>query len=73
MLCSWGFEQMALARIELAILPGNTASHRVAQRLGAAHHGLRRDSHEAAGHAWDMVTYTLHSPSRRARAPAPPP
>jgi hypothetical protein len=27
---SWGFEQMALARIELTILPDNTASHRVA-------------------------------------------
>lgn len=62
LLCSWGFEQLALERIELAILPGNTASQHVAERLGATHHGVRRDSHQAAGRRWDMVIYTLHPP-----------
>jgi RimJ/RimL family protein N-acetyltransferase len=62
MLSSWGFEQMALARIELAILPDNTASHHVALRLGATREGVRPDSHEAAGRTWDMVIYALHGP-----------
>jgi RimJ/RimL family protein N-acetyltransferase len=62
MLSSWGFEQMALARIEVAILPDNTASHRVALRLGATREGVRPDSHEAAGRTWDMVIYALHGP-----------
>ena len=62
LLCSWSFEQLALKRIELAILPGNTASQHVAQRLGATHDGVRRDSHQAASRRWDMVIYTLHAP-----------
>ncbi len=64
LLCCWGFEQLALERIELAILPGNTASIHVAQRLGATHDGVRRDSHQAAGRRWDMIIYTLHAPRR---------
>jgi RimJ/RimL family protein N-acetyltransferase len=61
MLCAWAFEQMALTRIELAILPKNAPSHRVAERLGAAREGLRRNSHVAEGRSWDMVIYSLKS------------
>lgn len=64
-LCAWGVEQMNLVRIELAVLPDNAASHRVADRLGAAREGLRRDSHEAGGRKWDMVIYSLSAPPAR--------
>lgn len=63
LLCAWGFTQLGLVRIELAILPENIASRRVAGRLGAEHEGLRRDSHEAEGRAWDMAIYSLVSPA----------
>jgi len=59
LLCDWGFAQLGLGRIELAILPENDASQRVAARLGAVCEGIRRDSHEAAGRRWDMLVYAL--------------
>jgi RimJ/RimL family protein N-acetyltransferase len=62
LLCGWGFEHLGLRRIELAILPGNAASQGVAERLGAQARGLRRDSHRAAGRAWDMLIYELERP-----------
>ena len=58
-LCAWGFQELDLQRIELAILPGNSASHAVLRRLGAEHDGLRVGSHEADGRTWDMVIYSL--------------
>ena len=58
-LCAWGFQELRLARIELAILPENAASHAVAKRLGARQEGVRVASHEAGGHRWDMVIYSL--------------
>lgn len=61
-LTSWGFEAMGLKEIELAILPENVASQRVAKRLGATPEGLRAESHEAGGRWWDMEIYTLHAP-----------
>jgi len=59
LLCDWGFAELHLSSIELAILPENTASHRVAERLGAVRQGLRRNSHQAEGRLWDMVIYKL--------------
>lgn len=61
LLCAWGFEQLGLKRIELAILPGNRASRGVAERLGARHLGLRRGSHAAEGRRWDMEIYSLEA------------
>ncbi len=58
-LCRWGFDQLGLARIELAVLPENLASQRVAERLGARSEGLRRNSHEADGRRWDMLILAL--------------
>jgi ribosomal-protein-alanine N-acetyltransferase len=59
MLCAWGFRELQLQRIELAILPENVASHAVAERLGATREGVRSGSHEAGGQSWDMVIYSL--------------
>jgi ribosomal-protein-alanine N-acetyltransferase len=61
-LTGWGFETLGLERVEMAILPGNLASHRVAERLGARPEGLRRASHEAGGRRWDMAIYSLTPP-----------
>jgi RimJ/RimL family protein N-acetyltransferase len=62
LLCGWGFQALRLADIELAILPENLASQRVAGRLGATPCGLRRGSHRADGHWWDMAIYVLGRP-----------
>jgi RimJ/RimL family protein N-acetyltransferase len=59
LLSGWGFRELQLERIELAILPDNTASQAVADGLGATREGLRPDSHEADGRRWDMVIYSL--------------
>lgn len=60
-LTTWGFEALGLERIELAILPENTSSHRVAERLGATPEGLRPRSHKAGDRWWDMEIYSLAS------------
>jgi ribosomal-protein-alanine N-acetyltransferase len=62
MLCVWGFRELQLERIELAVLPGNIASHAVAERLGADREGVRPASHQAGGRHWDMVIYSLTRP-----------
>jgi RimJ/RimL family protein N-acetyltransferase len=59
LLCAWGFTQLGLERIQLAILPENVACHHVAEALGATRQGIRRHRHEAAGRLWDMVIYRL--------------
>src|SRR4051794_27546253 len=41
LLCAWGFD-VGLERIELLVEPGNAASIRVAERLGARSDGARR-------------------------------
>jgi ribosomal-protein-alanine N-acetyltransferase len=69
LMCSWGFEALGLAEIELAILPENRASQRVAGRLGAVPQGLRRDSHRAEGRWWNMEIYVLGRPSGVSGAP----
>jgi RimJ/RimL family protein N-acetyltransferase len=63
LLCAWGFEQLHLTSIELAVRPQNVASQRVAQRLGARADGLRPNSHRADGRSWDMLIYTLVAPA----------
>ena len=35
LLCRWGFEELGLERIDLLVEPGDAASQRVAERLGA--------------------------------------
>ena len=61
-LTNWGFEVLCLERIELAILPDNAPSQRVAERLGARAEGIRQRSHEAGGQWWDMAIYALPPP-----------
>jgi RimJ/RimL family protein N-acetyltransferase len=59
LLIDWSLETLPLERIELAILPENQASQRVAARLGATTEGIRTQSHEAEGRLWDMTIWSL--------------
>jgi RimJ/RimL family protein N-acetyltransferase len=63
-LCAWGSEQLGLSRVELAILPTNLPSRRVAERLGATFAGVREASHEAGGRRWDLAIYSLRAARR---------
>ena len=69
LLSGWAFTELGLVRIEIAILPGNGASRRLAERLGAVPEGIRQGSHQAEGRAWDTAIYTLHPPPGPGRAP----
>src|SRR4051812_5033945 len=42
LLCAWGFDELGLERIELLVEPGNAASIRVAEHLGARSDVARR-------------------------------
>jgi [ribosomal protein S5]-alanine N-acetyltransferase len=59
LLIDWGLREHGLERIELAILPDNLASQRVARRLGATPEGIRERSHQAEGRAWDMTIWSI--------------
>jgi ribosomal-protein-serine acetyltransferase len=55
----FGFDVLRLQRIEMLIEPGNVASHRVAQKLGATREGLLRNRLLIRGHGRDAVLYSL--------------
>jgi RimJ/RimL family protein N-acetyltransferase len=59
LLIDWALRELDLERIEFAILPENTASQRVAERLGATPEGIRRRSHQAEGRSWDMTIWSI--------------
>jgi RimJ/RimL family protein N-acetyltransferase len=59
LLINWGLREHGLERIEFAILPENTASQRVAERVGATPEGIRERSHQAEGRHWDMSIWSV--------------
>ncbi|HEY1594976.1 MAG TPA: GNAT family N-acetyltransferase [Thermoleophilaceae bacterium] len=59
LLCAWGFEELALARIQLHTLPGNVASERVAERAGFTREGLLRSFTEMKGKRVDITMFSL--------------
>jgi RimJ/RimL family protein N-acetyltransferase len=59
LLCAWGFEELALARIQLHTLPGNVASERVAERAGFTREGLLRSYTEMKGKRVDITMFSL--------------
>ena len=52
-------DDRALGNVNLAILPENRASQRVAKSVGATPEGIRERSHQAEGRAWDMTIWAL--------------
>lgn len=59
LLARWGFERLALARLELTCGPDNTASQRVAERCGFTREGVLRSHLPFQGERRDTVMYGL--------------
>jgi RimJ/RimL family protein N-acetyltransferase len=59
LLVDWGLHDLGLERVELAILPENLPSRRVAERVGARPEGVRKRSHHADGLWWDMTIWSV--------------
>ncbi|WP_426663968.1 GNAT family N-acetyltransferase [Rhodanobacter aciditrophus] len=55
----FGFAELGLIRIEIVTLPGNHASRRVAEKLGAAFEGMARHRLWAWDRAHDAALYAL--------------
>ncbi|WP_020380049.1 GNAT family N-acetyltransferase [Nocardiopsis potens] len=56
---SWGLAELGLARLELHVEPGNTASLRTAERAGFAFEGVLRGYMEIAGERRDLAVFSL--------------
>lgn len=54
-----GFQSLNLSRIEIAVIPDNKRSLRVAQRSGARYEGLARNRLVMHGRAYDAELYSL--------------
>ncbi|MFO8099091.1 MAG: GNAT family protein [Salinibacter sp.] len=54
-----GFEDLGLRRIELLVPVGNTASRRVAEKIGAVEEGLLRRRLRVEENVYDTVLYAL--------------
>ena len=59
LICRFGFEQLALERIELLAATGNPASQRVAERSGFTREAVLRSFFEGKGERQDMVAFGL--------------
>ena len=59
LLCAFAFDELALARVEMAVEPRNAASRRVAQRAGFTSEGLLRSYMPVGGARRDMLMYSL--------------
>ena len=59
LLARFGFAELALARIEIVVLPENTASRATAEKLGARFEGVAKSRLLIDGQACDAATYSL--------------
>jgi ribosomal-protein-serine acetyltransferase len=55
----FGFEQLALQRIEIVAAVGNTASQRVAEKVGAVREGIARNRLMLHQQLFDAVVFSL--------------
>lgn len=60
LVCAWGFAELGLSAIHIDCEPGNLASARVADRLGAVPSGLRQVMYE--GVTVELIRHTLTAP-----------
>ena len=60
-LCRFAFEDLYLHRLQASIIPRNTASHRVAEKLGLRHEGTALRYLEINGVWEDHVRYAITS------------
>jgi RimJ/RimL family protein N-acetyltransferase len=59
LICGFAFDQLQIARVELAIEPGNDASRAVAETVGFREEGLLRSYLPIAGARRNMLMYAL--------------
>jgi RimJ/RimL family protein N-acetyltransferase len=59
LICKWGFDSLALERIDLLAGTGNAASQRVAQRSGFTREAVLRSFMRGKGERQDMVAFGL--------------
>jgi ribosomal-protein-serine acetyltransferase len=59
LLAQFGFAQLGLIRIELIVAAGNTASQRVAEKIGAMKEGLLRNRLLIRGEKLDAYVFSL--------------
>ena len=59
LLCAYGFDELAVQRIELWIEPANGPSLAVAERVGFSREGLLRSFMVVGGERRDMLMYSL--------------
>jgi RimJ/RimL family protein N-acetyltransferase len=59
LICDWGFESLALERIDLLAGTENSASQLVAERSGFTREGLLRSYMQGKGERQDMVAFGL--------------
>jgi RimJ/RimL family protein N-acetyltransferase len=55
----YAFEKVGLARVEIVIAPGNHASLRVAEKVGAHYEGILRNRMVVGSEVYDAVMYSL--------------
>jgi GrpB-like predicted nucleotidyltransferase (UPF0157 family) len=65
LLRQWGFAHTNLRRLELVIAVGNTASHRVAEKAGAAREGVLRDRLLLHGATHDATLFSFTAGAAR--------
>jgi len=66
-LLRFGFQRMALYRVEADVTEGNTGSVRVLEKCGFTHEGTWRDKHYAAGRYYDLLQFGLLRPEYEAQ------
>jgi RimJ/RimL family protein N-acetyltransferase len=59
LICRWGFDSLALERIDLLAGTGNAASQRVAERCGFTREAVLRSFMRGKGERQDMVAFGL--------------
>jgi ribosomal-protein-alanine N-acetyltransferase len=67
-LCRFAFEDLALHRLQASIIPRNTASRRVAEKLGLRNEGIAERYLEINGVWEDHVRYAITSEEWERRA-----
>jgi RimJ/RimL family protein N-acetyltransferase len=70
------FRELSLHRVQLRIMEGNTASRKLAERMGFVYEGVRRDSIFVKGsyrrvHIYSMLAEEYFASARGSNAAAP--
>ena len=66
---AFGFRELGLSRIEIVSATANTASHRVAEKLGATREGVLRNRMPVRDRVHDAVIFSLIPSDRIEREP----